>query len=459
MNHEQFPIALLGQTFTREQQIRKLRGYKEGSLRSREWAFALKRAHDSGAFATCLCLEPEENKRRLAVKKSPNGLYHLARFPGTEQEHLPNCLYANADGKRPALEPENQVVNLQETVETKTHYSADCDDPFSPQAMRDLSVIELEALQQPAFKVSFGENDSKPQMLPFSEILPAMWASAGMTTHDGSHITRNTAAGQLQRAAKGIAINGRFIDNTLLLFTSEGYEKRKGTNRLAVESAIAIGDGLWMISFLSKYDPEKHERPGLYPISGFHGMPYFIISKDDWSGLLQKYPIATSAWKHGYTVATLVRAELQPTQNNLSRVQASVVEASLMVVTNSMIPAFSAAEYALAGQLSVAGRRFQKMLPKDSAKAIYLTHTPQFILTDTGRRDTPLVLFEGKENATQALERKTYFSNLYPQNGAWWSWKVGTALGENIPQACASEQSKCCGLGSCTCMLQVERSV
>lgn len=430
MQLKQFPIALANRTFARHEQIRKVRGYKPGSLLTEVWALALKGAHDKGEFAVCMCLEPEQDKRRLAVKKSPAGLYHLARFPGTEREHSPYCLYSKADGKRPGAQGQDGgVLHPAETAA-----QPELADPFSPQAMQQLGAVEEKNIQY-----MLQERDTKPdakrkpRAIAFSEILPSLWKHAGLTAHDGTEGYRVKAVIQLGRACDKLEINELGLSSCMLLYTTDAYEKHSRRNQQIVEACITRGTEIWMISFLSRFCAEKHAKVNLLPISGFHGMPFFYLEPQSWAETLQNYPVAASAWHHGYPVAVLIKAELHGGKSKNPRVQGKVLDAALMAVTEGMVPVFSGAEYALANRLCEESRTFIKPLPICASSGRYAPYTANFILTDTGERNTPIVLIDPGAPTDTTRERLAYFSNLYPQPDAWWKWSMGGSLNAPLP--------------------------
>lgn len=428
MNLKQFPVSLGGKTFTREQQVRRLRGNQPASELSFAWAKALKAAHEAGEFGVCLCLEAEKNKRRLAIKKSNTGLFHLARYPGTEREHSPYCLYSKADRKRPGVET-NEVSPVPDAAAEPVAV-----DPFSPEAMGQFEA-ETATVQQYSL-VRTGQQDSKrkPKPLPFSSLLPAIWQHSGLTTDNQvNRLARGPLAGKILQTCRELELDGQPLASILLLYSNKTFEERNQVNQRVVDNCIADGSDIWMLSFLSKYNPEKHEKLNFLPISGFHGMPYFTISPDRWKQVLEDHPTAASAWRHGYTVVVFVRAELAGGKSNNPRVRAEIIEATLMVVTDAWVPVFSAAEFALAQRLSNEGRTYTKSLPECAPKGVYAPYTANFYLTDTGGRDAPLVLFDGDASAEVTRERVAYFSNLFPQPGAWWKWSPGESIAAPLP--------------------------
>lgn len=432
---KQFDVALLGQTFTRQDQRRALRGYRP-SRRNAAWQAALQEAHETGSFATCLCLEPQDGLRRLAIKKSRGGLLHLARYPETEREHSPYCHYSHSEKKRPsASAPQTPQISSTQEPELPELVAPNLDQ-FSPEAMN--ALISVTPDTEPTYNLAWkgAECAVRPDQgqwdtCHFNSILPELWRLSGLTSYTGSaNLTRGQTAGVLARAANNLLVNDQPLGSFLLLYTSEHFEHRRGRNAGVVENCISTGSEIWAVTFLPRYNPEKHEKPRLLPVTGFHGMPLITVSHDMWDAALAAHPAAASAWRHGYTVVMLVRASSVEQPARRSTPRAHALDVSLLIVTPEMIPVFSGPEYKLAQRLVAENRNFFKHLPLDSRADQYGTYTPTFTLSDT-QPHAPLVLLVPQESSQKRHERTAYFSNLYP--GRWVQWEYGDSLTKPLP--------------------------
>ncbi|AEC18757.1 hypothetical protein PT7_0217 [Pusillimonas sp. T7-7] len=383
------------------------------------WKRVLTMAHGK-AIVRCLCKATGE--RRLSIHSRKNSdRFHLARFPDTGPEHQEDCVYFGADpnssgrgsykrGVVEELDDGNTKIKLKVGLQQRlTQAPTDADDAPA-------------AGPSPATRASASQSS-----MSLLGLLHYLWTEAALNTWVPAMAgKRNLGVVHhhlMAVAMKTYAGRAKLAQNLLIGTPSDTGQQAK----LNHAKSLAASDERRRLVVLS---PLARFRGGMgaastLPITGFHGIPYMIMSQELWDVTQRRFSKELQAWVAGDPVMAIVQTAAPKVTGG--SIQAEVIDLALMWKTKDWIPVESGFEVMVAEKLVAENRRFEKPLRFDSKDAVF----PDFVLKDRGAA-VPMEVWGMATPEYQARKREktAHYDNVYgPSN--WWSWNG--AAGDPLP--------------------------
>lgn len=289
---------------------------------SRGWRTVLTQAH--GGSATCNCRPSELDARRLSIKYvRASDHYHLARYPDTESQHLPECCFGIAY-------PENERINENTRSSDAVRKSEDC-----VYVTFHLGVSTAKSAQSNS-QTSVSSPRTKRSTLKLLEFLKLVWENAGLNVWLPSFAGKRnyfTAFYRISTISKNIVINGVPLTNILLLQTTDKAESASGQNKTTTSNTIANQQKCFVIAKLARFKLDQNTPyPRNLPVTGFFGMPWIKVSPSLWDRAAVTQQSAFDSWKSGADVIVIALIDAH------SSTSATAIEFALMPVTDKLLP-------------------------------------------------------------------------------------------------------------------------
>lgn len=311
-----FPVVIENKKYSEDFQT--LSEYSKG------WRTVLRRARESGSNVLCNCRPIEDGQRKLSVKYiHATDNYHVARFPGTESLHDPECRFSTAYESS-----ENEA--LAETIDAVRNREGGTDVFF----YHGIGTTKKSQLTDNGTAVKAPRaNQLRARSL---DLLSLIWEHAGLNVWlEAFEGKRNnvTVFYRIGAASENIKVNNIQLSSILLLQTTQNNEASSGNNAKITKNAIENRNKLFVIAKLARFNAEKHSpRPANLPLAGFFGMPWINVSTELWERTGLSFKDACMEWETGTEVVAI--ALIDPKHSG----SADAVEIALMPVTERFLP-------------------------------------------------------------------------------------------------------------------------
>lgn len=373
------------------------------------WQRVLVMAHGN-AVVTCTCSGSGE--KRLAVVNRFDR-YHLARFPDSGAQHAEDCRFFSVDPADSGMSAYKRGV-IQElddgNIKIKLKVGLQ---------HRATKAPSTDAESSPTIASATRSSTTQSSMSPLG-LLHYLWTMAGLNTWSpGMKGKRNlgVAHHHLMEAAKRLFIGRIQLSRNLLIGTPSEHSAQAKMNQAKAVAAHVARQRLLVVAPLARkvQDAERHKS---LPISGFHGIPHLNVSDQMWEVTENRFPAMMAAWAAGARVVAI--AQTDPPRVSGDVLSASVVDLSLMWLSDHWIPVDSGFECIVADELVAQHRRFEKPLRFDSSESAL----PDFRLKDT-HQAVPMEVWgmSTPEYEARKTEKMAQYDALYGPSG-WWSWNA-----------------------------------
>lgn len=385
---------------------------------SQAWKKVLMMAHGK-AVVRCQCLG--EGEKRLSVhSRSNSDHFHLARFPDTGPEHAEDCIFFGVDPNASGLGAYKRgVVEELDDGNVKIKLKVGL--------QQRLTKAPDEGDVTPNGSATSKSTRSGQSSMTLLGLLHYLWTQAGLNIWTPAMQGKRTL-GVVHHHLMRMAMNtyaGRVkLSQNLLIGTPVAEGSQPKLNQAKAHAAADERRRLIVIAPLAKYK-EGIENADTVPISGFHGIPYLILSEELRATVLQRFSREMNAWIAANPIMAVIQTD--PPKRSGAHLQADVIDMALMGMTKDWIPVDSGFESLVAEKLVAENRKFEKPLRFDSDEAVF----PDFWLKDRGA-PVPMEVWGMATEAyqTRKKEKIAHYDQTYGP-GNWWSWNG--AAGDQIP--------------------------
>lgn len=311
-----FPIMIADKKYSSE--FQSLPEFSKG------WRTVLTDAH--GGFANCLCLPFNPDLRKVSIKyQRSSDIFHLARFKETEDQHDPECRFAQTYEERlqpaePELDPTTAIRKTASGVAVSFH----------------LGISTAKKTQSGTASTSTVTPRKQRLTVKSLSLLHLIWDQAGLNVWLPSFAGKRnyfTAFYRVHSASKTILVNNVPLSNVLLLQTTEKNELASEQNKSITSNAVLNQQKLFVIAKLARFKPEQHTpHPNNLPLAGFFGMPWIDVSAPLWQRTEANQQSAYESWKSGCDVIAIALIEAQ------SATYSRALEIALMPVSAELLP-------------------------------------------------------------------------------------------------------------------------
>ncbi len=381
------------------------------------WKKLLTMAHGK-AVVRCLCAG--QGEKRLSIHSRTNSdRFHLARFPQTGPEHSEDCAYYGADPNASGLGSYKKgVVEELDDGNTKIKLKVGLQQRLTKAPTEESQVAQPKPT---------GRSSTSQSSMTLLGLLHYLWTQAAFNTWTPAMVGKRTL-GVVHHHLMNVAMTtyaGRVkLAQNLLVATPTNEGQQPRLNQAKTIAASNERRRLIVAAPLTRYR-EGLDTASTLPISGFHGIPYLLMSDELWEITQRRFALEMSAWVAGDPVMAIIQTD--PPKTSGGSMQAQVIDLSLMWITKDWIPVDSGFEALLAEKLVAENRRFEKPLRFDSQDLVF----PDFWLKDRGA-PIPMEVWGMATPDYQARKKEKidHYDEIYGQ-GNWWSWNG--AAGDLIP--------------------------
>lgn len=388
------------------------------------WQSTLRKAYQRQEV---LCGCPGRGTKQLAVKSYSTGLYGLARFPKSGEEHSRDCHYFT-------LRPERTGFQVYDKAVTEND-----DGSFSIKLAIGLRIADEPAL--PGYGTEVRHVSSRKKgTISLLGLCHLLWQNAGLNCWWPKMEGKRTAwlVHRVLKASAGEVIAGgrRLSEAFVLPATSPGHNDDIAEAQRRMRECCRRKYRCLVLAPLADFSEDADSKMGtmlrVYP---YHGLPKLFMARPWlWKDTVRRFPYAYAAWKSGAKVYAIAQVEPRAgaSEEGGDELKANVVSLALMAVNAQWIPFESSLELAVADCLVREERGFIKPMRFDADLDVVF---PDFILIDTEHEGgCPMEVFGGDEPAYLARrEAKTlYYDRVYGREN-WWKWIGGGATIPSFP--------------------------